>query len=116
MLDNTTLLTHIKALVSPLLDDTSDDNILPHLERAKEDFINVKFANETLEKEAIACKTLYYYTPVLWLENENSINEMGFNVETIKDMQSFMDYWLNRAESVYSVKKSNKKNFLFSIG
>ena len=86
----------------------TDEQILPHLKRAKLDYKDISFISQDEEIEAIASKTLYYLAPLIWVASSAKAREYEETVETFKDTDKFQDYWLNRAESIVKKYDSNK--------
>ena len=90
------------------LEQLSDEEILPHLKRADRDFRNRRFdpADDDFdEKEAVACRAIYYLAPLLWQRIQQRANEFDETLRTFGDMEVFREYWLERSDSVPFVEE-----------
>lgn len=76
-----------------------DKAITPHLNRAIWDYNDLKFNDEIQQIEVIGSKAFYYLAPLLWVDMQNRINEYKESLETFKDVKTFQNYWLSRANS-----------------
>ena len=85
----------------------SDEEILPHLQRADLDYEDITFSSSLDEKEAVGSKTLYYLAPHIWSKSSAKAREFDETLETFSDMEKFQEYWLNRAEGI-TKKYKNK--------
>jgi len=85
------------------LKELKDELIAPHLKRAIRDFKNRVFEDDDNEwdyKEAVSCKAIYYLAPLLWQRIQQRANDFDETLQTFGDVEVFMQYWLDRAESV----------------
>jgi len=82
-----------------------DNSITPHLNRAIWDYNDIEFESEIQQVEVIGSKSLYYLAPLLWVDMQNRVNEYEESLETFKDVKTFQNYWLGRANS--ALNKTN---------
>ena len=86
----------------------SDEQITPHLSRAKKDMKDIAFDDDEDELEAIGCKTIYYLSPLIWIAQSAKAREYDESIETFSDVQKFQNYWKERSQRV--VEKYSNKN------
>lgn len=85
----------------------SNEEITPHLNRAKRDFEDIEFKDSEDELEAIGCKTIYYLSPLIWIAQSAKAREFDESIETFSDIEKFQSYWLIRSDEIIG-KYSNK--------
>lgn len=85
-----------------------EDNITAHLQRATKDYSDVTFEDEQQELEVVGSKTIYYLAPLLWVDMQNRVEEYSESLSSFKDIKSFQQIWLDRAES--SLSKVNTED------
>ena len=88
----------VKEYLAPALDELSDEQITPHLNRAIRDFSKVEI-DEADREDAVVSKTIYYLAPIIWLRVVESINDIEGDFNIYKDIESFQAHWLKRANS-----------------
>jgi hypothetical protein len=79
-----------------------DEEIQAHLNRATKDYKDVVFEDEDQELEVIGSKTIYYLAPLLWNQMQNRVQEFSESLGSFKDIKSFQQLWLDRAETALS--------------
>ena len=95
----------VKTLFSMSL---SDEEITPHLARAKRDFKDIEFSDREDELEAIGCKTIYYLSPLIWIAQSAKAREYDESIETFSDVKKFQEYWLKRSDEIVKKYKTDK--------
>ena len=86
----------------------SDEEITPHLTRAKRDFKGIEFSDDEDELEAIGCKTIYYLSPLIWIAQSAKAREYDESIETFSDIERFQNYWLKRSDEIIKKYKTDK--------
>ena len=84
----------------------SDEEITPHLNRARKDFEDIEFSDNEDELEAIGCKTIYYLSPLIWIAQSAKAREYDESIETFSDIEKFQSYWLKRSDEVVQKYKT----------
>jgi len=84
----------------------TDEQILPHLNRATLDYQDIEFSSDLEETEAIGSKTIYYLSPLIWSATSAKAREFEETLETFKDLEKFQEYWLNRANTIVDKYKT----------
>ena len=79
-----------------------DEQIQAHLNRAYKDYSKITFEDENQELEVIGSKTIYYIAPLLWVDMQNRVQEYAESLSSFKDIKSFQQIWLDRAETALS--------------
>lgn len=79
-----------------------DEKIQAHLNRAIKDYKNIEFEDEDQELEIVGSKTIYYLAPLLWIDMQNRVQEYAESLSSFKDIKSFQQIWLDRAETALS--------------
>jgi hypothetical protein len=79
-----------------------DEKIIPHLNRAIWDYKDKEFEDDIQELEVVGSKTLYYLAPLLWVDMQTRADEYDESINTFKDVESFKQNWLDRANSALS--------------
>ena len=85
-----------------------DEKITAHLNRATKDYKDIEFEDEDQELEVVGSKTIYYLAPLLWVDMQNRVQEYAESLSSFKDIKSFQQLWLDRAETALS--KVNAEN------
>lgn len=93
-----------------------DEKIQAHLNRATKDYKNIEFEDENQELEVVGSKTIYYLAPLLWVDMQNRVQEYAESISSFKDIKSFQQIWLDRAESALSkVNVENEDGILWDV-
>lgn len=79
-----------------------DEKIQAHLNRAIKDYKKIEFEDEDQELEVVGSKTIYYLAPLLWVDMQNRVQEYAESLSSFKDIKSFQQIWLDRAETALS--------------
>lgn len=79
-----------------------DEKIQAHLNRATKDYKDIEFEDESQELEVVGSKTIYYLAPLLWVDMQNRVQEYAESLSSFKDIRSFQQLWLDRAETALS--------------
>ncbi|MGE4517312.1 MAG: hypothetical protein AB7D96_10675 [Arcobacteraceae bacterium] len=79
-----------------------DEQIQAHLNRATKDYKDIEFEDEDQELEVVGSKTIYYLAPLLWVDMQNRVQEYAESLSSFKDIKSFQQIWLDRAETALS--------------
>ena len=79
-----------------------DEQINAHLNRATKDYKNIEFEDDNQELEVVGSKTIYYLAPLLWVDMQNRVQEYAESISSFKDIKSFQQLWLDRAETALS--------------
>lgn len=85
-----------------------DEKIQAHLNRATKDYKDIEFEDEDQELEVVGSKTIYYLAPLLWVDMQNRVQEYAESISSFKDIKSFQQIWLDRAET--AITKVNVEN------
>lgn len=96
---------NLKTLFPISIDDAQ---ITVHLNRATKDYTGVEFEDESQELEVVGSKTIYYLAPLLWIAMQNRVEEYAESLGSFKDIKSFQQIWLDRAET--ALTKENIEN------
>ncbi len=101
------------------LDSLSEEQITPHLNRAKADFAGIDFATLTykegvsaaqVELEAIGCKCIAYLAPLLWTALHKKVNKGGEMLENYKDVKAFQLEWESRSDTALELDATPDNN------
>ena len=93
-----------------------DEQIQAHLNRATKDYVNIEFEDESQELEVVGSKTIYYLAPLLWVDMQNRVQEYAESLSSFKDIKSFQQIWLDRAETALSkINTENEDNIGWEV-
>ncbi len=93
-----------------------DKKIEAHLNRATKDYVNIEFEDESQELEVVGSKTIYYLAPLLWVDMQNRVQEYAESLSSFKDIKSFQQIWLDRAETALSkINTENEDNIGWEV-
>lgn len=93
-----------------------DKKIQAHLDRATKDYKNIEFEDESQELEVVGSKTIYYLAPLLWVDMQNRVQEYAESVSSFKDIKSFQQIWLDRAETALTkVNMEDEDNIVWDV-
>jgi hypothetical protein len=93
-----------------------DKEIQAHLNRATKDYKSIVFEDEDQELEVVGSKTIYYLAPLLWVDMQNRVQEYAESVSSFKDIKSFQQIWLDRAETALTkVNMEDEDNIVWDV-
>lgn len=93
-----------------------DEKIQAHLNRATKDYKSIVFEDEDQELEVVGSKTIYYLAPLLWVDMQNRVQEYAESVSSFKDIKSFQQIWLDRAETALTkVNMEDEDNIVWDV-